>query len=70
MINIPSKSKPIRKAFKMGLQKVMNEVNPNGFMEIIVKLSVRLAARAKLNSMGPEKPFPDTNKITATIVAV
>ena len=55
---------------KLGLRKAQGEASLSGYMQIVVKLSVRLAARAKLNSMGPEKPFPDTNKITATIVAV
>jgi hypothetical protein len=54
----------------MDLRKALSEVNPNGFMGIIAKLSVRLAARAKLNSMELAKPFLAMSKTFATIVAV
>lgn len=54
----------------MGLQKAQREASLNGYMRIIVKLSARLAARAKLNSTERAKPFLVTNKITATIVVV
>lgn len=54
----------------MGLRKAQKEASQNGYMRIVVKLSARLAARAKLNSMGTDVPFLATNKITATIVVV
>jgi hypothetical protein len=49
---------------------VLSEVDPNGFTEIIAKLSVRLAARARLNFMELANPFLATNKTSVTIVAV
>ena len=54
----------------MGLRKAQREASLNGYMQIVVKLSARLAARAKLNSMGMDVPSLATNKTTATIVAV
>lgn len=54
----------------MGLRKAQREASLNGYMQIVVKLSARLAARAKLNSMGTDASFLATNKITVTIVAV
>jgi hypothetical protein len=52
------------------LRKALSEVNLNGFMEIIAKLSARLAARAKLNFRELAKPFLALSKIFVTIVAV
>ena len=47
-INILSKSKPIKEVFRLGLRKAQREVSLNGYMALRAKLSVRLAARAKL----------------------
>ena len=69
-INIPSKSKPIKEDMKKGLRKAQREASLSGYMQIVAKLSVRLAARAKLNSTERAKPFLIMNKIIAIIVAV
>lgn len=60
-------------AYKRGFQNgfaegAEREASLSGYIQMVAKSSVGLAARAKLNSMGTDAPFLATSKTIVIIV--